>query len=128
MDEVLPQIARTGAYQAPPATAAPTAQVLMLFPDLKPRPSLSERRETRLSEQVRVRERWIDYCDRRLAVFALHRLVDELGDVLDPATRLVLEVMAAERATGLPIAEMLTKGDDEPPPPAAANQPHAAAA
>jgi prophage antirepressor-like protein len=129
VDEVLPQIARTGVYQAPPAAPASSGHVLMLFPDLQPRPSLSDRRETRLSEQVRVRERWIDYCDRRLAVFALHRLVDELCDVLNPATRRVIEVMAAERATGLPIADLLMTSDgDEPPPPAAANQPHAAAA
>lgn len=123
VDEVLPQIARTGAYQ--PQTVTPPSHVLMLFPDLQPRPSLSDRRESRLGEQVRVRERWIDYCERRLAVFALHRLADELSDVLDANTRRAIEVLAAERATGLPIAELLIDGGEEPPP-AASNHARAA--
>ena len=109
VDEVLPQIARTGRYPPEAAAPAPTAEasVLMLFPALAPTPSPAQRREARLSLQARTRARWVDLCDRRLRAGALHRLVDALGDQLDAGARTAIEVVAAEIATGLDLAEIV---------------------
>lgn len=117
VDEVLPQLARTGKY-APEAEPLPTPddveRVLLLFPEVKPRkPALHVRREERLALQARTRARWVDVCDRRLKVFALHRMVDALGDDLSAGARAAVEILAAEIATGLPVRDLL---DPEPNP------------
>lgn len=136
-EQVLPKLAReSGAWRSdapPPASppptaspAAPLADVLSLFPMFEPRiPSLADRREERLADAVRVRERWVEYCDLRLRVFSLVRLADELGRTMDPDARTELEVMIAEMATGLPLLHLFEAPED-PPPPAAANQARAA--
>ena len=49
----------------------------------------------------------MDLCDRRLRAGALHRLVDALGDQLDAGARTAIEVVAAEIATGLELAEIV---------------------
>lgn len=119
VDEVLPQIARTGRYTPEPdLDDGPVPQdevdrILLLFPEFKPRtPTLSQRREGRLGLQARTRARWVDVCDRRLKVAALHRVVDTLGDLLDEGTRAALEIVAAEIATGLDLATSLLPDPD----------------
>src|SRR5690606_27265982 len=116
VDEVLPQLARTGRY-APDAERSPTLDVehvLMLFPEFKPRkPALHVRREERLVLQARTRARWVDVCDRRLQVYALHRMVDALGDELTSSARAAVEILAAEIATGLQVRDLL---EPEPNP------------
>lgn len=117
VDEVLPQLVRTGRY-APEAgqRRAPQEEVdriLLLFPDFQPRtPSLTARREARLGLQARTRARWVDVCDRRLKVGALHRLVDQLGDRLDDDTRSAIEIIAAEIATGLDLTAVILPDPD----------------
>lgn len=117
-DEVLPQLARTGRYAPEEAPRQPTPEaalrVLLVLPDLKPRtPSLSARREARLALQARTRARWVDVCDRRLQVNTLHRLVDQLGEQLDDATRAALEIIAAEVATGLDLVALIAPDPDD---------------
>jgi hypothetical protein len=113
VDEVLPQLVRTGRY-APEDAHGPAPQeevdrILLLFPDFKPRtPAPDILREARFTLQARTRARWVDVCDRRLRVGALHRLVDTLGDRLDEDTRAVVEIIASEIATGLDLAALLT--------------------
>ena len=127
VDEVLPQIARTGAYAADddgddvdldedPADApeAPTQLLLFLVPP-RTGPSLAWRREGRMARQVEVRDRWIDLCDRRLKVATLHRAIDVLrGDgLISIADVGALEMEAVRIATGLDLTALVA------PPPAA---------
>jgi prophage antirepressor-like protein len=117
VDEVLPQLVRTGRY-APEHEGRRVPQeevdrILLLFPHFKPRtPSLTARREARLALQARTRARWVDVCDRRLKVGALHRLVDALGDRLDNDARAAIEIVAAEIATGLDLAAAILPDPD----------------
>jgi prophage antirepressor-like protein len=120
VDHVLPQIARTGRYA--PETAGRASEeevqrVLLLFPEMKPRVprSLPDRREVRMAQQARTRAAWVSLCDRRLRVFALHRMVDAVGDHLDAEVKAALEVLAAEIATGLPLTDLLVDSSDVPP-------------
>lgn len=98
VDEVLPQLVRTGAYQPTPPDAE--AAVLVITVSVPERPTLPQRREARLALQAETRERWVDLCDRRLKVQALHRTLDRLqGTALLPSdVAATLEVTAAEIA------------------------------
>jgi prophage antirepressor-like protein len=122
VDHVFPQLVRTGRFVPPPAAPPPTPEadvdrVLMLFPQMRPRkPALHVQREERMRLQARTRAQWVDVCDRRLQVSALHRLVDAVGDALGAPRRLDLELLAAEIATGLPVRELVgdpTDPDDD---------------
>ena len=95
--KVMPQLVRTGAYQ--PGVAVGAALVLVSLPD-EPAPSLAERREARLAQQADTRERWVDFCDRRLQVQTLHRTIDRLegARLLSPEEVASLQVTAAEIA------------------------------
>lgn len=106
VDQVLPQLVRTGAYQPTPSVPE-TAIVLVTLPP--PRPTLSERRELRLARQADTRERWVDLLDRRLKVQTLHRTVDRLqGTPLLPNdVAATLEVTAAEIALDADLAVLM---------------------
>ncbi len=95
--EVMPQIVRTGAYQ--PTGGLDAALVLVSLP-APVGPSLAERREARLAQQADTRARWVDFCDRRLQVQALHRTIDRLEGtrLLSAADAATLELTAAEIA------------------------------
>ena len=71
------------------------------------RPTTAERREDRLLLQARTRARWVDHCDRRMRGAAIARLIDALGPILSGASRSLLEVMAAEEATGVELADLV---------------------
>ena len=144
VDEVLPQIARTGAYEpdadeddvdleaageddsdddgddvdddAPHTGAPPIQLVLFLVPPPSAAPTLAWRREARMARQVEVRDRWIDLCDRRLRVATLHRAIDRLRDdgLLSVADASALELLAVRFATGVDVTDIL-----RPPSPAA---------
>lgn len=97
VDEVLPQLVRTGSY-------APVVEAGLVVVSVNPPavPPLAERREARLARQADVRDRWVDLCDRKLKVATLHRTIDRFqasvelpGDVTA-----ALEVTAAEIALG----------------------------
>lgn len=111
VDEVMPQLARTGRFspqEEPLPTPDDVERVLVLFPELARRaPPLHVRREERLALQARTRARWVDVCDRRLQVFTLHRMVDALGDALTDGNRAAVELLAAEIATGLRVRDLL---------------------
>ena len=94
--EVMPQLVRTGAYQP---EGGVSALVLVPLP-AESRPPLAQRREDRLAQQADTRERWVDFCDRRLQVQTLHRTIDRLEDsgVLSPEEVASLQVTAAEIA------------------------------
>lgn len=96
-EEVMPQLARTGAYQ--PAASPGVALVLLHLPTAPPQ-TLAERRELRLAQQATTRERWVDFCDRRLQVQTLHRTIDRLEEarLLSPEEVASLQVTAAEIA------------------------------
>jgi prophage antirepressor-like protein len=127
VDEVLPQIARTGAYEpdadeddvdleaagdddndddggdvddASQTGAPPIQLVLFLVPPPSAAPTLAWRREARMARQVEVRDRWIDLCDRRLRVATLHRAIDRLRDdaLLSVADASALELLAVRFA------------------------------
>lgn len=123
-DEVLPQLARRGAY-------TPTLDPEDALGDVDPRDertwsvppgptvivtatrmSLDERREDRLALQARTRAAYVDLCDRRFRVSALHHIVATLRDVLDDGAVIALEVEAGELATGLSIGSMFSGDDD----------------
>lgn len=124
-DEVLPQLARRGAYT--PTTdpddalgeVDPRDEGAWTLPHgptvivTATRPCLAERREDRLFLQARTRAAYVDLCDRRFRVAALHRVVDTMRNVLDAGAVIALEVVAGEIATGLSI-ESLFDGDDDP--------------
>lgn len=96
VDEVLPQLVRTGEY-------APRVQTgLVVVTTTSSEPSIAERRETRLARQAATRERWVDVCDRKLKVATLHRTIDHYRSAVDlPAdVATALEVTAAEIALG----------------------------
>jgi hypothetical protein len=99
-DEVLPQLARTGAYSpdAPPKDTPDLVVVSLPMRDLP----LSRQREARLARQAETRERWVDLCDRRLKVATLHRAIDRCKDEgeLPDDVAVALEVTAAEIALG----------------------------
>jgi prophage antirepressor-like protein len=124
-DEVLPQLARRGYYvpttdpddalgavdsRHDDAWTPPPGPTIIVTAT---RPSMAERREDRLLLQARTRAAYVDLCDRRFRVAALHRVSDTLRDVLDPGAMIALEVVAGEIATGLSI-ESLFDGDDDP--------------
>lgn len=115
VDEVLPQLAREGRYQPRPAPELDPNQ--SLFAELKPRPIAPRRsaQEQRLSLQAHTRAAWVDLCDRRLQVRALQRFAEQAGDYLTPGERLAVELLAAEIATGLPLAEVLGDGPGDDP-------------
>lgn len=96
-EEVMPQLVRTGAYQ--PGMAVGAALVLVSVPS-EPAPTLAERREARLAQQADTRERWVEFCDRRLQVQTLHRTIDRLegARLLSPEEVASLQVTAAEIA------------------------------
>jgi hypothetical protein len=127
-EEVIPQIADA---QARAADASALRQhILMLFPGFQERqPSGADLDDGGNDERTRVRERLIDLQERRLAVLALHRFLDVVGEDLDPDALKTLELMAAELGSGLPLGDMLF-GDDRPadpvPPAPPADQPEAA--
>ena len=99
VDEVLPQLVRTGGY-APEPTVVECGVVVALH--TPPASSLAERREARLAHQAGVRDRWVDYCDRKLKVATLHRTIDRYqGTVELPGeVAAALEITAAEIALG----------------------------
>jgi prophage antirepressor-like protein len=122
VDQVLPEIVRTGSYAADRAGDAdgdevPTPVVVLphaVAPDPAPRlSSLHERREARLYLQARTRARWVELCDRRLKVATLHRMIDALAGEMDEVARASIEVLAAEIAVGLPIAEVMFPDPDD---------------
>ena len=128
VDEVLPQVARRGTYAPKPGPASQEEidSILLLFPEFKPRPirtpSLNARREARLELQARVRSAWVDYCARRLKVSAVHRLIDGIGEQLDPSVRAALEILAAELATDMAVGDVVFPPDDDPAPADALHQ------
>lgn len=95
-DQVLPQLVRTGEY-------SPDREVIggvVVSLDLaRPVEGLASRREARLAQQAVTRERWVDLCDRKLKVGALHRVIDR-APVLSEEVVAALEVSAAEIALG----------------------------
>ncbi len=99
-DEVLPQLARTGAY-SPDAPPKDTPDLVVVSLPLREVP-LSRQREARLARQAETRERWVDLCDRRLKVATLHRAIDRCKDEgeLPDDVAAALEVTAAEIALG----------------------------
>ncbi len=103
-EEVMPQLVRTGAYQ-PEGTRSPTLVLVTLAPP-PPRPTVAERREVRLGQQATTRERWVDFCDRRLQVQTLHRTIDRLEEarLLTPEEVASLQVTAAEIALDADLA------------------------
>lgn len=111
VDHVLPQIARTGRYEAS-ASRVTTEGLLAKKPMVQ---SLAVRREARLLLQARVRARYVDLCDRRLRVTTLHYMLDALGGLIETEARIAVEVIAAEIATGLRIAGIVAPGPDAPP-------------
>ena len=129
-DEVLPQLARRGAYtpahdpderlDAGPMDAAwtppPGPSVIVTAGR-----SLTDRREERLLLQARTRAAYVDLLDRRFKVAALHRVVETLGELLEPGAVIALEVVAGELATGLSIESLFD--DDLDPEPATAQAP-----
>ncbi len=102
VDEVLPAIAQTGRFSMADDDEPPP---------VSPALSLPERREERLLYQAHVRASWVTLCSRRLKVATLHRMVEVLGDRIDPDLRRAFEVLAAQIATGLPLLDLL--GDDD---------------
>ncbi len=106
VDEVLPQLVRTGSYSAQPA-GLETALVVVSV--RAPRsPSLAERREARLALQADVRDRWVDLCDRKLKVATLHRAIDRFQGTVELPGDVVsaLEVTAAEIALGADLSSI----------------------
>jgi prophage antirepressor-like protein len=99
-DEVLPQLARTGAY-SPDAPPKDTPDLVVVSLPVREVP-LSRQREARLARQAETRERWVDLCDRRLKVATLHRAIDRCKDEgeLPDDVAAALEVTAAEIALG----------------------------
>lgn len=98
VDQVLPQLVRTGAYR-PDGAREPV--IVSVEVDVgRGAPSLPVRREERLALQAVTRERWVDLCDRKLKVEALERTLLVLGDRVDDDTRAAFQVAAAEIATG----------------------------
>jgi len=120
VDKVLPQIVQTGRYVPEPELGRreTVEHILLLFPEFEPRPvrSLIERREERLVRQASTAAARVELGARRLGVFAVHRMIDMLGDLLDRSERASLEILAAEIATGLPMLEIVGGMRDEPPP------------
>lgn len=121
VDQVLPQIARTGRFdpfagaadpsddEPPPAASAGLdfGEEPVEEPALPPVVTLAERREARMLLQATVRERWVDLCDRRLRVAALYRLVEVLGPRLSGDERAVMELLAAQVGSRLPLVALL---------------------
>ena len=106
VDEVLPQIVRTGSYSGrPPVVDGGLVVVSVHTPAL---PSLAERRETRLALQADVRDRWVDLCDRKLKVATLHRAIDRFQTDVELPRDVVsaLEVTAAEIALGADLSSI----------------------
>ena len=99
-DQVLPQLARTGAY-SPDAPPQDTPDLVVVSLPLREVP-LARKREARLARQAQTRERWVDLCDRRLKVVTLHRAIDRCKDEgeLPDDVAAALEVTAAEIALG----------------------------
>ena len=102
VDQVLPQLVRTGGY-TPDHTVTEAGVVLVAVSPL--RPSLAEQREARLSRQAVTRERWVDLSDRKLKVRALHRAIDRTPALPDDVVA-ALEVTAAEIALGVDLAPL----------------------
>ena len=104
VDEVLPQLVRTGAYSPRGATVVEETVVVLALAAPAPEPptALALRREERLTRQASTREKWVDYCARKLQVDTLHRTVDALAadGVVDRDVAASLEVTAAEIALG----------------------------
>ncbi len=98
-DDVLPQIVRRGSYQPDETSLVHLASIS---------PNLTERREARLLYQATVRDRWVDFCDRRLQVKTLHRTIDRLLrlGLLDTRTLASLELLATEIALGTELDEL----------------------
>lgn len=105
VDEVLPQLVRTGSYAPRGPTVVVEETVLVVAFDAAPPPpptGLAVRREERLARQANTREKWVDFCQRKLQVDTLHRTVDALAadGVVDRDVAASLEVTAAEIALG----------------------------
>jgi len=96
VDQVLPQIARTGEFSHEREVVGGVVVSLELARNEEP---LASRRETRLARQAATRERWVDVCDRKLKVGALHRVIDR-APILSEDVVAALEVSAAEIALG----------------------------
>ena len=104
VDEVLPQLVRTGAYAPRGTTVIEETVVVVAFgsPPTESPTGLAVRREHRLARQADTREKWVDYCQRKLQVDTLHRTVDALtaDGAVDGDIAASLEVTAAEIALG----------------------------
>ena len=76
--------------------------------------SLAQRREARLARQADIRDRWVEFCDRRFRVQTLHRLIDRYqGTFVLPATEAaVLEFTAAALAVEEDIFHIVAPDDD----------------
>lgn len=100
VDEVLPQLVRTGRFE--PRVHA--GVVVLARPGGTP--SLAERREARLLSQAETRRQWVDFCDRKLKVATLHRAIDRYRASVDlpDDVATALEVTAAEIALGADLA------------------------
>ena len=61
-----------------------------------------------MSKPATVRDRWVDFCDRRLQVKTLHRTIDRLLrlGMLDTRTLASLELLATEIALGTELDEL----------------------
>jgi prophage antirepressor-like protein len=96
VEDVLPQIGRTGAYSPDRQVVGGVVVSLELA---RPVEGLASRRESRLTRQAATRERWVDLCDRKHKVGALHRVIDR-ATVLPDDVVAALEISAAEIALG----------------------------
>jgi prophage antirepressor-like protein len=102
VDEVLPQLARTGRYTPPTPAPAPPRQELLLFalPAPANRPPVGDR-ERRLAAQHAFRVRRFESESLRETVRFLHHL-----ERIDPTTRAAYEVAAAEIALGTELPDL----------------------
>jgi len=100
VEQVLPQIGRTGAFDPEREVIA---GVVVEIEFNQPAEGIAGRREARLARQAATRERWVDVCDRRLKVGALHRAIDRAPALPDDVVA-VLEVTAAEIALGVELS------------------------
>ena len=103
VEQVLPQIGRTGGYD--PRREVLAGVVVEFEVQVGQPEGVAGRREARLARQAATREKWVDVCDRRLKVGALHRAIDR-APALPEDVVAVLEVTAAEIALGVELSAL----------------------
>jgi hypothetical protein len=116
-EEVMPQLVRNGTlFDGSTDVPLPNALDGAEDADRRALPvfSLAQRREARLAHQADIRDRCVEFCDRRFRVQTIHRLIDRYqGTFVLPATEAaVLEFTAAALAVEEDIFHIVAPDDD----------------